>query len=254
VGDNATSAEFANLHEAAVAAFNARFWNAETGFYADWIDEAGRARSYFYVDVSLLAIIFGVASPEQKTSVLARLDERYAALAAQFNISVDAIYSTPANMFNVSVGDQVANSTGQVNYPEYENGSAFFHSLGLEMAACAMAGDAGRALAIFQRAMAVAFAPPSDDPLREPPNRFWAVLLDWSTGTLSGEPTNTNMVALWGFLRGAFGVWPELDRIVVSNAPAPQLEGASYVFPWRGANYEARVEAGKVIIAPAAEP
>lgn len=40
-----------------------------------------------------------------------------------------------------------------------------------------------------------------------------------------------SLVLLWGFIRGAFGAWPELGGVRVVGRPARQLgEGASHTF------------------------
>jgi hypothetical protein len=56
------------------ADFQKRFWNAETERFNGWIDVTGRAYDYGFTFVNLEAIYYGLASPEQASSILNWLD------------------------------------------------------------------------------------------------------------------------------------------------------------------------------------
>jgi hypothetical protein len=56
--------------------FQTRFWNAENGRFVGWIDLMGQAYDYGFTFVNLEAIHYGLASPEQATSILDWLDGR----------------------------------------------------------------------------------------------------------------------------------------------------------------------------------
>jgi hypothetical protein len=79
-------------------------------------------------------------------------------------------------------------------------------------------------------------------------NRGWAQQLYWNTGTLvGGDPLNNALMAIWGWLRGSFGVKPMLSQIVITNAPAPQMEGAQWTFAYLGQDRCFRIEGGAAV-------
>ena len=50
--------------------------------------------------------------------------------------------------------------------------------------------------------------------------------------------------AIWGWLRGTFGVRPMLSGVAATNAPAAALEGATWTFAHLGANVCVEVRGG----------
>lgn len=99
LGNTSRAAFFNDAHARAVRAVNDLFWNESARAYADWVDVEGNARNYAYVDVDLLAIIGSVASAHQSAAFLGLLDDRYAALRAEFNLSDTAIWSVPCSLY-----------------------------------------------------------------------------------------------------------------------------------------------------------
>ena len=245
--DDAAAAErYRAEHRRFVEGFNKAFWDDEKGFYMDWIDvrekmpESGRR--YFYTDHNLLAIIFGMADAAKSKRILENLDRRYNELCAQFKISRDAIWATPANMFPISQpGDMVdfGKLQNQIDFPNYENGCSFFHTTGFEIAARGIAGQPDQAYETFERVMRQGYAR----------NRFWGAALKWDTGELQSEPLNNALLILWGFTRGCLGLQPSFDRLVSHQEPldfpAGQLVGARYTFGHLGKNVTATVVGAK---------
>lgn len=249
LGDASGAAQFSTLHEQAVRGYNRVFWDQERGFYMDWIDvrekmpESGRR--YFYTDQNLLAIVHGIADQTKARRILANLDRRYDELCREFKIPREAIWATPCNMIPITqLGDMVdfGERANQKQYPNYENGNAFFHSTGFEIAARAAAGQSEQAYDTFERVMRQGYAP----------TRFWAASLKWDTGTLISEPLDDSLLVLWGFLRGCFGVWPHLDGLRQTGAPSRRLEGARYTFCYMGRDVTIQVRNGRTILPGAA--
>jgi hypothetical protein len=245
LGDPSGAGRFSALHQRAVAGYNKVFWDDERGFYMDWIDvrekmpESGRR--YFYMDQNLLAIVHGVADQTKARRILANLDRRYDELCREFKIPREAIWATPCNMIPITqLGDMVdfGERANQKVYPNYENGNAFFHTTGFEIAARAVAGQADKAYDTFERAMRHGYAP----------TRFWAASLKWDTGFLSSEPLDDSLLVLWGFLRGCFGVWPHLDGLRQTGKPPRRLEGARYTFCYLGRDVTIEVRNGNSLI------
>ena len=241
LGDSDSAARYHAAHRRAVDAFNTVFWDEASGFYMDWIDvrekmpESGRR--YFYTDPNLLAIVFGIAPPGRASRIIANLDVHYEKLRRQFNLPREAIYVTPCNMIPVSrLGDLVDHGElgNQKEYPNYENGCAFFHTTGFEIAARALAGQPERAYEVFELAMKRGYAD----------HRFWAAALKWDTAELVSEPLNDALLILWGFLRGCFGVWPNLTEAKLVGRPAHQLEGARHEFRHLGKTLRLSVSGG----------
>jgi hypothetical protein len=60
---------------------------------------------------------------------------------------------------------------------------------------------------------------------------------DFSDQSLVGtDPLNDSLLALWGLVHGGFGFKSTLRGLVKTNAPAPQLEGATHTFSYMGAD------------------
>lgn len=58
-----------------------------------------------------------------------------------------------------------------------------------------------------------------------------------------------SLILLWGFIRGAFGVWPELQGVRIIGRPARQLVvGASHTFEHLGRKVTIRVDANRTVI------
>ena len=58
-----------------------------------------------------------------------------------------------------------------------------------------------------------------------------------------------SLILLWGFIRGAFGAWPELGGVRVVGRPARQLAvGASHTFEHLGKEVTIRVAANRTVV------
>ena len=223
LGDAERAAEYKGRHARAAEAHNRVFWNEGESLYSDWIDVHGERRNYFYTDHNLMAVIQGVADPQRSHRILQNLDEHYARLCRDHKVSRDAIYATPSNMRPIlQLGDMVdfGKRSSQTIYPNYENGCAFFHSTGFEIAARAVNGDSAGAYQVFERCMRFGYSK----------NRLWGAALKWDTGDLVSEPLCDSLLIAWGFLHGCFGAWPGLDGVRFTGRPPAQMEGATYKF------------------------
>lgn len=243
--DRQGAERFRNLHRLHARAFNRVFWDDARGFYMDWIDIRERmpesGRRWFYTDQNLLAILSGTASAAQARRILANLDLRYEQLCREFRISRDAIYATPCNMNPITqLGDLVdyGEFLGQKNFPNYENGCSFFHTTGFEIAARAFMGDPDGAYSAFERVMLRGYAK----------NRLWGAALNWASGTLISEPLDNGLMILWGFLRGCFQAWPDLNGVRIYGKPPAKLEGASYRFRHLGRDVSLEVHNGRTVL------
>jgi hypothetical protein len=241
LGDTAAAERYGAEHRRFVDGFNKVFWDDEKGFYMDWIDvrekmpESGRR--YFYTDQNLLAIMNGIADAKRSARILENLDRRYDELCAQFKISRDAIWATPANMFPISqLGDMVdfGKLENQKDFPNYENGCGCFHTTGLEIAARASAGQADKAYETFERVMRQGYAR----------NRLWGAVLKWDTGELQSEPLNNALLILWGFTRGCFGLLQSFEGVKTVGTLSAKLLGGRYTFCHLGKNVTVSVEKG----------
>ena len=228
LGDAPAAAAAAALHARAAAGFNAVFWNATARAYADWIDTSGRARYYFYSDIAFVSILAGVANATQAAALLAHYDERLAEIYTTLGVAPGAIWSAPCNLYPITDQCEFANGRGPcpneggVDFPSYENGGSFFHTPGLQFAALGTAGRANDAYDGFVALMSSGFGD----------IRGWAQQLYWGThgkpdALVGGDPLNTAVLPIWGFLRATFGVAQTLTKgLVVVNEPAAKAVGA----------------------------
>jgi hypothetical protein len=71
----------------------------------------------------------------------------------------------------------------------------------------------------------------------------------WDSGVLvGGDPLNNALMAIWGWLRGGFGVKPTLTRgVVTTNDAAPQLEGATWTFAYLGKDFCVKIQGGVTV-------
>ncbi len=237
LGDAELATDYRRRHAKAAAAHNHVFWSEAESLYSDWIDVHGNSRHYFYTDHNLMAVIQGVAGPERSRLLLRNLDEHYAKLCRDYKVSRDAFYATPCNMRPISqLGDMVdfGKRSGQTVFPNYENGCSFFHSTGFEIAARASVGDSDGAYQVFERCMRFGYSH----------NRLWGAALKWDTGALVSEPLCDSLLIAWGFLRGCFGAWPDLDGLRFLGRPPANMEGATYTFCHLGHDISIEVRNG----------
>ena len=226
LGDAPAAAHASAVHARAVVDFDAVFYNDTLKQYQDWIDTAGKKRSYFYVDIAFVAILAGVAAPATANALLDHYDARLSEIYSTLNVTPGSIWSAPSNLYPIVDGLEYADghASDKVPFPSYENGGAFFHSPGLQFAALGSAGRADAALGGFIALMNSGFGA----------IRGWAQQLYWAQnggpGSLvGGDPLNTAALSVWGFMRGAFGAAPTLTRgVVATNAPAAAMEGSRW--------------------------
>lgn len=125
-------------------------------------------------------------------------------------------------------------------FPTYESGGSFFHTPGLQFAALGAAGRADDAFAGFVALMDSGFGEV----------RGWAQQLYWGINGMpnrlvGGDPLNTAVLPIWGFLRAAFGIVPTLTRgLTVANAPARGMEGGVWNTSYLGQSVCLRVSGG----------
>jgi len=228
LGDSAAAADAAALHSLAIIDFNSIFWNSTMRAYTDWIDVNGNARHYFYVDIAFVAVIAGVANASQADALFSHYDERLAEIYTTYDVTPGNIWSAPSNLYPILDACEFANSGGGKcprafdNFPSYENGGSFFHTPGLQFAALGSAGRADDAYNGFIALMNSGFGE----------IRGWAQQLYWGTqgkpdSLVGGDPLNTAVLPIWGFLRGVFGIAHTLTKgLVVVNEPAKNAIGA----------------------------
>jgi hypothetical protein len=250
LGDSDAAAEASSLHALAVSDFNAVFWNATSRAYTDWIDVSGESRHYFYVDIAFVAIIAGVADAAQTSALLAHYNERIAEIYSAYNVTPGAIWSAPSNLYPIEDLCEFASRTplkcphfGDVPFPGYENGGSFFHSPGLQFAALGAAGRADDAYDSFVALMNSGFGD----------IRGWAQQLYWGVNgspdsLVGGDPLNTAVLPIWGFLRAIFGVAPTLTRgLKIVNSPALKANGATWNTSYLGESICLRVDGATTI-------
>lgn len=58
-----------------------------------------------------------------------------------------------------------------------------------------------------------------------------------------------SLLLMWGFIRGAFGAWPDLEGVRIIGRPAKQLAvGASHSFEHLGSTVTIRVAANRTVV------
>ena len=243
LGDTASAARFAAIHQRAVADFNAVFWDASSSSYADWIDVKGNARHYFYVDIPFTAIFINISSPAQTSALLDHYNTRLAGIYSEYNVTAGEIWSPPCNLYPVTDKKEYANDQGPMRFPMYENGGGFFHSAGLYLAALGAAGKPNDAFDSFTTLMNSGFGD----------IRGWAQQLYWSpngkpSSLVGFDPLNTAALTVWGFMRATFGVAPTLSSGWVKvNEPAAAMEGARWNVSYLGASVCMKIQGGVTI-------
>jgi len=248
LGDAEAAAHAEAVAEQATRDFNTVFWDETSGAYRDWIDVQGKARSYFYVDIAFVAIISGVANATQASALLTHYNSRLQEIYVQYNVTPGSIWSAPCNLYPITDSCEFATSgskcgLGGVAFPGYENGGSFFHTPGLQFAALGMAGRAGDAYDGFVALMNSGFGRV----------RGWAQQLYWGTHggpdqLVGGDPLNTAVLPIWGFLRGTFGIVPTLTRgLTVANTPADAMEGAVWNMSYLGESLCLTVKGGATL-------
>jgi len=238
-GDAAGGAALAALHTAAVAAYNAAFWNSTSGLYSDWADVSGARRNYAYLWQQYLAIEFGIADPPRAAAMLATIDARYAALAAAFSVPRSHLWCAPTNLAPVDPRDITVDFDGEFVFPHYENGECFHWQLGIEILAM---GRAAGGAAAYARLAGV---------LPEwQRSRLWGQRFSWLQQTPLGMDVITDgLFILYGGVFGALGVRPTLLRgIEVVGPPAAELEGARFAFAHLGRDAVLTVVNGSVVV------
>jgi hypothetical protein len=97
--------------------------------------------------------------------------------------------------------------------------------VGYEALARAAVNDSFTAFTSFRRFLYNAYST----------NRGWAQQAYFNTQALVGtDPLNDSLLSAWGLLRAGFGFKTTLSGLVKTNAPAPQLEGATHTFGFMG--------------------
>jgi hypothetical protein len=226
------------LHDRAAVDFNAIFWNASGAAYTDWIDVQGVGRSFFYTDISFIAIFAGIASPAQASAMISHYDTRLADIYAEGGIPAGNIWSPPCSLYPITNQKEICNGNGKpLPFPGYENGGSFFHTAGFQLAALGAVGRQDDAYAAFQAVLDSGFGT----------TRGWAQQLYWGTtdSLVGGDPLNTALVIVWGFVRACFGVATTLRGLRRVGGAATALEGANITLSVLGVSQCVRVTAGR---------
>ena len=249
LGDNATDvARWKAQHTASAAAYNRLLWREEHGAYSDWIDTAGHQRNYLYAWHQFLAIdpLSGIANASQAKSIMARVAAGYKELQKNFSVPAAQTFCTPTNFRPAALSDLAQHGAAgpEGTYPAYENGACFFGITGQEIAALGWTGDADAAFDRFALVMEKFKA-----------GKLWSQNVNWRLGTAStpvlggGDVLQASLVMLWGFLRSAFGAWPNLRGVQIVGRPARQLaEGATHSFIHLGRLVTLQVVKGRTVV------
>jgi hypothetical protein len=218
-----------------IAAYNAAYWDADVGYYRDWVDVDGVPRTYLYLWQQYVAIEFGIANASQAATILASVDGGYARVAADFNVSAADLWCTPTNLAPVSPSDLTLNFDGEYAYPHYENGDCFHWHAGLEALARGRVRGGDAAFARFTGVLTEFNA-----------SRLWGQRYSWLARAPQGFDVITDgLFALYGGLLGSLGIRTSLFGGLQTVGPAAAaLEGASFTFGLGGADVTVDVTGG----------
>ena len=242
LGDATRSAHYGALHSRAIETFNRIMWSEAHSAYADWIDAANTARYYFFSDVQFKSVFLGVANATQAAAVVSQYDALLAKLVAEFNATLEDVWGPPSNVIPITNPLEFVLELEPIEpntpFPGYENGGSFFHSVGYEAMARATVGNASAAFAAFERFLLNGYAA----------NRGWAQQAYFNDQSLVGtDPLNDSLLSIWGLVHGGFGFKSTLSKgLIKTNAPAPQLEGATHTFGYLGADVCVTVRGGEL--------
>ena len=243
LGDLAGAAEYAALHGRMATAFSKTYWVEDSalcigcGYFHDWVDATGRARSYFYVWQNFFAIEAGIASEAQGIAIIKSADALYAQVRAKYNVTNATLWCTPTNLRATLPEDLTVNFDNEYNFGYYENGACFHWHNGLEIMARARVQGPDAAFARFEAAMGV-FAS----------TRLWGQRYSWISdppGPEGSDVITDAGVLLYGAVFGSLNVRPNLaGGLTVLGPAATALEGASFTFALLGKDVTVNVTGG----------
>ena len=161
-------------------------------------------------------------------------------------MDVQGQWCTPDNLEPLAEADCHGRCGG---WPSYEKGLCFLWLTGWEAYARARNGDPDGAYEIYAKLLGGKLAGYG----RFKRTRFWQQGNGWGAHEIKGPSQGSDVlmdqiVTLWGFLRGGFGIEPTLTGLKVVHRPAKQLEGASWAFVHLGVQRTASVVNGTTII------
>eukprot|EP01051_Picozoa_sp_SAG22_P007384 SAG22_NODE_518_length_9512_cov_5.735897_6_plen_278_part_00 len=246
--DASETARYAALVTNARVAYNAKFWDAQKGWYREWVDVDGRPRSTGYLWPQFVAMteLANISSAAQQQKTFGAIDAAYARLRTTYNITTEQQWCTPDNLNKLDVQD----CHGKCGpWPGYESGRCFLWTTGWEMHARARHEGADAAFELWQRMLGGA----ASNYNRFRTTAFWQQNNAWGTFE-DRQPHGTSdvltdqIVTVWGFLRGAFGIEPTLSGLQIVHPPAQKLEGAVWSFVHLGKTRTATVTDGKVVL------
>eukprot|EP00035_Acanthoeca_spectabilis_P012788 m.232337 g.232337 ORF g.232337 m.232337 type:complete len:811 (-) comp15713_c0_seq4:140-2572(-) len=242
------AAAYSALAARARTAYNTVFWDDASGWYGEWRDVDGKLRSTGYLWPQFVAMseLANVSSVTQRTRTLDAIDSNFARIRKQFGVTEQGQWCTPDNLLPLAESDCHWSSDCS-RWPEYEMGLCFLWLTGWEAYARARYGDPDRAYELYAKLLGGRQSGYS----RFKTTRFWQQGNGWGPheSREQGQGSDVLMdqiVALWGFLRGAFGIEPTLAGLKVVHRPAAQLEGASWTFTHLGRQRTATVVNGTV--------
>ena len=188
----------------------------------------------------------GIANATKASSIMKQIAIGYKVLQHNFSVPPEQTFCTPTNFLPANAADLAEDGKGgpQTPFPAYENGACFMLHTGLELAALGLTGDPEAAFTRFQLAMA-----------KFNTTRLWSQNIRWDLGTPTtpevggGDVLQDSLVLLWGFIRGAFGAWPELGGVRIIGRPARQLAvGASHTFEHLGNEVTIHVSSNRTVV------
>ena len=239
---------FERLAGKARVAYRAVYWDDASGWFGEWRDLDGKLRSTGYTWPNFVAMqeMANISAPAQRVRTLAAIDANYARIRREYNVSQEGQWCTPDNLKPLAPHD-CHGKCGE--WPGYEQGLCFLWTTGWEIYTRARQGDPDGAFELFRKLL----GGKASNYSRFRTTRFWQQNAGWgqyeSRQPGSGSDVLLDqIVTLWGFLRGCFGIEPTLTGLEVVHRPAKQLEGAAWSFVHLGKRRTARVVGGVVVL------
>lgn len=153
------------------------------------------------------------------------------------------------NLFRIDIYNQSLIIRCVRSRPGYEQGLCFLWTSGWEIYTRARQGDPDGAFELYRKLL----GGKASNYSRFRTTRFWQQNAGWGVHE-SRQPGGGSdvlldqIVTVWGFLRGCFGIEPTLTGLEVVHRPAKQLEGSTWSFVHLGKRRSAKVLNGKVVL------
>jgi hypothetical protein len=252
IGRDASETDhYQTLVNNARTAYNERFWDNEAGWYREWVDVDGLARStgYLWPQYVAMSDLANVSSTAQRERTFSAIDSNYARLRKSYNVTQEQQWCTPDNLKPLNADDCHG---GCSTWPGYESGRCFLWLTGWEIYARSRHNGGAHVDAAFMLWERLLGGRESNY-TRFKTTAFWQQNNAWGDFE-DREPHDGSdvlldqIVTVWGFLRGTFGLEATLTGVEVVHPPAKQLEGASWTFVHLGKARTATVTNGTVVL------